>query len=170
MSAPFITEATVLLIRDYLQTNMPTALAAVDSARPDKFVGLESPQSYFVYERATGYKVPAIFVIAPEVDFKLGERAANFINASIKVNIGALLEDRNQEHLTYKAWRYQSALHQLLAQTEITNTGNTVTITITVDRATFSGLYTDSAKDKNLESVFRKEVMLECEVIHRENY
>lgn len=170
MSAPKLAEGTATLILNYLQANLPSALNSVSVARGDNFVGLESPREYFLYERARGYQAPAIFVIPEDVDFKLSERASNFINASIKVNVAAIIEDREAELLTYKAWRYQSALHQLLNQTTLTSADNAVTITVTIDHARFSGLYTNAADEKSPEAVFRKEVLLECEVIHRENY
>lgn len=170
MSGPRLTEEAVGLIIAYIQSNIATALTDVRVDRPDNAVVTEVPQSYFNYENAHGYTAPAIFVICEEFDFKLDEYRANYINADARINVSALVEDIDKNSLTIKTWRYQSALHELLAQTQLQSSDNRVKLTIKVKKATFSPLYSKVKNKESTEAVFRKEVLLECEVNHRENY
>jgi hypothetical protein len=170
MSAPRLTEETVGLIISHIQTNIAQALTDVRADRPDNQVVTEIPASYFNYENAHGYQTPAIFVICETFDFKLDQYQANYINADAKINVSVLVEDKDKNNLTVKTWRYQSALHQLLAQTQLQSTDNKVKLTIKVMNATFSPLYSKVRNKDSVEAVFRKEVLLECEVNHQENY
>lgn len=172
MPAPRLAEASVTLTRDYIRSNISAALSAVRSDRADSAVTTEAPTSasYFIYKKAKAYKAPAIFIICEDFDFKITEHAANFIEAVAKVNVSVVVEDRNAELLTIKCWRYQSALHQLLAQQPLVSTDGKVKLTVIVKKEMFSELYSTLKNADSPEAAFRKEVLLECEIYHRENY
>lgn len=165
-----LTEATVNLLVGHIKTNIAAALAGVRSEAPAPVVTTEAPKSYFIYPKAKGYRTPAVFVIADEFDFQVPERGANFISGSVHVNVSVLLEDRNSELLTIRCWRYQSALYNLLAQTQLTSSDNALKIVSIVRRARYSPLYSNSKDENSVEAVFRKEVLLELEVDHYENF
>lgn len=170
MAAPKLTETTVNLINDYLQTNIATALTNVRTERNDPIVTTEPPREYFIYPRAHGYRPPAIFIICEAFDFRL-ETGPNFINGLAKINVTALVEDIDRTRVTIKCWRYQAALSQLLDNTQLTSSDNLVRIVTKQVRHSFSPLYTDM-KVKNPEDpgvVFRQEVAIELEVEHYEN-
>jgi len=172
MSAPRLTEATVTLIQSCIQQNIVNALADVRTDRADAKVVLSAPQqgSYFLYEPTHAFKAPAIIIIAPDFDFKTSEFKANHISGVVQVKVAAVVEDRDKTFLTYKAWRYQSALHEILGQAELTSTDSKVKITVVIKHASFSPEFS-TAKDKgSSEAVFRKEVMFDCSVYHWENF
>lgn len=164
-----LTEATVYLLLNHIKENIEGALADIRSDVNNPVVTTEAPKSYFIYAKAKGYKCPAVFVIADEFDFRAQAQGANFISGSLRVNVSVLVEDRNAELLTKRAWRYQSALHQLLAETQLTSSDNALKITSIVRRASFSPLYSSTKDENSVDAVFRKEVLLECEVDHYEN-
>lgn len=170
MAAPRLAEATTDLILDYVKTNIATALGDVRTDRADALVVLPEPQSYFRFQPAKAFKAPAIFVIVDYFDFKISDNQANHINAVARVNVSIVLENREKNLLVYQAYRFQSALHELLAQTHLTSTDNKVKLTVVIKRATFSPEYSTTTVKAGVESVFRKEVLLECDVVHRENY
>lgn len=169
MAAPWLAEGTVVLIQNFIKANIVNALTSVRTQRNDAQVNLTEPLTYFIYETAKGYKTPAIFVICEDFDFRLSENQANHINGTARVNVTVVVEDREKSQLTYKCWRFQSALHELLAQTALTSTDNRLKLTVAVKRASFSPVYS-SAAERGTAAVFRKEVMLELDVFHRENY
>lgn len=164
-----LTEATVTLIQDHIKANIAGSLAAIRSDTPDDKVTTEPPKSYFLYPKAKGYRTPAVFIIAEEFDFKVQERGANYISGSVRINVSVLLEDRNRDLLTIRCWRYQSALHQLLSQTQLTTSDNALKIITIVTRARYSPLYSNVKNEDAPEAIFRKEVLLELEVDHYEN-
>lgn len=170
MSARKLTEGAVNLITATIQQNIATALDAVQADSPDHQVTTEPPRTYFIYADAKGFRTPAVFVIAEDMDFRQRERGGNFIDALDRINVSILVEDRNTELLTKRCWRYQSALHTVLDETQLTSADNKLKIVIVVRRASYSPTYS-LTKDKNSpDAVFRKEVLLECDVDHYENY
>lgn len=168
MNSLKLTEISVSLILAHLKTNMPTALADLRTERADAKVTTEPPQSYFIYERARGYKTPAVFIIAEECDFRLDATGPNYVNSRERINVAVLVEDRDREHLTYKAWRYQAALAKLLMNTALTNVGDSVKIVTKVMRNSFSPIYSNAKDEESAQAVFRKEIVLELEVDHYE--
>ena len=169
-TAPLLAEGAAILIKDYVKANIVNALTVIRTNRADAQVVLQEPLNYFLYEPAKGYKTPAMFFIVDDFDFKITENMANHINGTIKMRLACVVEDRDMSQLTYKTWRYQSALHSLLAQTHLTTTDNKLKITVVVKRASFSPAFSPAANKGSIEAVFRKEVMLELDVVHRENY
>lgn len=167
MSARQLVETSSRLIRDCIKANIAAELAALRTDRSDNSVGTEIPQNYFFYENANVYRSPAIFIIADTMDFRKTEMGANHINARTLYKVSAVIEDRSEDYLTIKAWRYQAVLHEILDQTELEDTVENVKIVITVSEATFSPTFTTSGTQPNN---FRKEVLLNCEVYHFENF
>lgn len=163
-----LTESTVGLIVAHLKANMPAALLAIRTDRADARVTTEPPNSYFIFEKARGYRPPAVFVIFEQCDFRLGETGPNFINALETGNVTVLIEDKDRESLTIKAWRYQAALAQLLTNTSLTNGANTVKLVTKVVRNSFSPIYSNAKDEESSQAVFRKEIVLELEVEHYE--
>lgn len=159
-----VVEVTVDLITKYIQENIGPALAA-KSAVTDKSVSLEVPRSYFIYE-AFGYQAPAVFVIPEDVDFRQN-KGANFICALCQINVAVVIENSSTENLARQSFRYQEALHQLLAQEPILSADETVKLVVKITSAKFSPMY--SYQDpKSPKARFRKEVWLMCQVEHYE--
>ena len=169
MSANNLTEILVDLVEAQIKANIATALTEVKTARNDALVSMEPPQSYFIYSPAYGYRTPAVFIIADNIDFRLG-LGQNHINAKHKINVAVVIEDKDAERLTIKAYRYQAALNKVLEQVSLSDTGNTVQYIVKVIRAEYSSLYTNAQKPDDPMGVFRKEVLLELEVENFENY
>lgn len=173
MSAPRLQEATCVMIRDYIKSNFLAQLAAVSADRADNLVVLDRPDtnSYFLYEGASGYRAPAIFIVSPEFDFQISENKANFIDGKVKVYVTAVVEDRDATQLQYKAWRYASALHGMLVEQSLTSTDNQVKLTVVVKNIKVSAKFQENSKEsESLRAAFRREISLECDVVHRENY
>jgi hypothetical protein len=164
MAAQSISESVVTGIIDLIKANIPAALAEIRSDREDARVTTEPPVSYFIYEKAAGYKTPAIFVIADSVDFRL-DRGPNSINAEVRLIVSCLVEDKIAENLTYKTYRYSDALHKVLDRAHIKQDQEKRLSVVKVQRIDYS--LTQQTKTSQ-ESVFRKEVMLTCQVEHYE--
>lgn len=169
MGSNNLSEIAVDLIIDHIRQNIAAALADVRSDRADPIVNTEVPQSYFIFPKPWGYRTPAVFVIAENIDFKL-DRGQNHINAMIRMNVGVLVEEKDLERLTIKTYRYQAALHKLLNETRLTNTSGSVVYIVKVTRAEYSPIYTNAQAPNDVQGVFRKEVRLECEVEDYENF
>jgi len=170
MSTRWLSEQTVLLIQDAVRTNISQALVDVRTQRNDAKVQTDPPQSYFIYEGARGYRCPAIFTIIDSMEMLNADRGANHINARAHVIVAVLVEDRIQTNLTYKAWRYQSALHNVLHQTVLTSSDNRVKLVVKVDRIVFGPEFSESTDTNKPSGVFRKEVALHLEVEHYESF
>lgn len=168
MSARHLAETTRDMIQDFIKANIATALADTRAQNTDGFVNIEPPQSYFIYPKAHGYRTPAIFTIVDEFDFRPSQKGANHINAMVKFNVSALVEERQLDRLTAKADRYLDALHQILGNASIVDTTKKVRLVVIVNRASFSPEYTNAGDDP--QGLFRKEVVLECEVEHYSNF
>jgi hypothetical protein len=150
-------------IIDYLQANLPGVLNSIYADR-DKEVSLETPFEYFTYEKAIGYKTPAIFVVARDIDYRMG-LGANHVNALITVYIGCVIEDRNSTIIQKRIFRYQDALQKTLHRTVLADTNATQKNIIKVTGASFSQT---EASHSAIDSVFRKEVLLTLEIEHYE--
>jgi hypothetical protein len=155
-----VVEYTTTAITNYIQDNIGPALDLLAIDRPDGTVTLENPVEYFNYEKAIGYKTPAVFVVPTDVDFRLN-RGPNNINASVKIFVALVVEDRSQDLLQLKCFRYFDALHQILSMVQIDDVNRR--IIVKVMKASFSG--TDAAKS-SVDHIFRKECLLSLEVEH----
>lgn len=172
MSTQYLAETTVSMIMSYLETNLPTCLAHVRASDfTNRFldsVTTEPPRSYFVYPRIKGYTLPAVMVIIDQFDFRPGEKKANHVNAAARCGISCFLEDRDEERLTIKAYRYLDAFYECLAQQEIVSTTDNVKLIVVINRAMFTPHYTVAGQDPM--GIFRKELQLECSVEHYSNF
>lgn len=170
MNIPKLAEGQVTNIITYIQANIGSALDAVAAASPERpIVSLESPKSYFVTKKQQGYSLPAVFVLLPSLDFRIKNRAANFINAEGKTAVVVWVEDQDEELLTYKAWRYQSALHAVLDEADIYSSDNLLhlkSVVYSVEESETQEFVTDQGEGAR----FRKAVLLRCNVEHLENY
>jgi len=172
-SALKLAESTVTLIESYIKTNIASALADVRTDRSDPQVTTEAPDhnSYFRFEMARAFRAPAIFTIIEDMNFNSpGGRTANHINATCRLIVAAVVEDRDKTRLTTKTWRYQAALMKLLEQTSLTSLDNKVKLFVRVSNASFSAVVSTLRDEKAPEAVFRKEVALNLEVEHVENF
>lgn len=154
-------EFCVDAIIDYLKANLPAELNSIYTDR-DKEINLETPLDYFIYENAIGYKTPAIFVIAKDIDYRMGI-GANHVNALINLYVGCLIEDRNSYIIQKRMFRYQDALQRTLHRLALEDTNKTQKNIIKVTGASFS-----ETSHIVLESIFRKEVLLTLEIEHYE--
>lgn len=166
MSAPRMTEATVDLMMAALKAEMPGALVDVRADRADAKVSTEAVKSWFITEKAQGYQLPAVFIIAEEFDFMKGQHRANHINGIARIYVTTILEDQDTTILTRRAWRYSSAVHQILDQRELTSADLRVKIAVVITRTTYGPML---VKEDSPEGPFRKEVRMECEVNHWES-
>lgn len=163
-----IMEGTVLPILNYIKNGIAAELVKVSNDRPDKRVSLEPPKDYFIFDKAIGYRCPAIFVLGDDVDFALS-KGQNFISSKNKVYVSALIEDRDAELLTLKCWRYQDALHQLLDEVQLDVPSADIRNVIKIVRAEYSNTFQMKAQNPgDTTNPFRKEVMLTLEVEHFE--
>jgi hypothetical protein len=166
MSSHRLIEESINLMITYLTANMPTALSEVSVDWADNKVPLNPPTAYFNYE-ASGYRPPCIFVIGESTNFRLGEKGANFITAVSRINVSALIQTDKNPNLTTMAYRYQAALHKLLNNKILDSSDSKVRIVVKVERAEFSATFTNAGKGE--QGMFRKEVVLQCDVEHYEN-
>lgn len=168
MSAPYkLTEGATQLIMDCVRANIAAALDVVSAQAGLPKVSTENPRSYFIWAKPQGYQLPAIFVISDDLDFKIEERKANCINGQSRFTVSVLVEDQNEDDITYKAWRYQSALHYVLDGTKIVSTDGSLAIKIVVYHHRFSPVF---SQDGVPGGQFRKEVVLMCNVEHIESF
>lgn len=162
-----LAELAVDIVEAQIRANITTALANVRTQRIDPIVTTEPPREYFQYEEAHVYRAPAIFVIIQDMDFH-DDRNPNHINASNRIVVAAVVEDRLKRLVVKKAWRYQSALMQCLHLVSLTSADGTLRLFSRVKRASFSGVI--NLKDpKSAEAVFRQEMSLQLQVEHIEN-
>lgn len=167
-NAYWLAETTVSLIEERIKSEISQALANVRQERNDPIVTTYTPLEYFQYEKAQGYRAPAIFTIIKDQDFRDQTMGANHINAMCEVMVAVVVEDRTESRIVKKAWRYQAALAQILHETSLTNSDGSVRLFSRVQNCQFSGVV--SLKDeKSPDNVFRKEVSLRLQVEHIEN-
>lgn len=160
MSTRNLTEIPTTLIQAQIQNNIAATLAALHLDRGDSAVNLDVPPtaSYFTYAGSKAYRAPAVFTVPQGIDFKL-VRGQNFVDATLSMIVSIVCEDRNQNNLSLKAWRYMDALHELLQGIELQDAGSKVKIVISVTNARFSS---DQSEKTDMDIVFRKEVALDC--------
>ena len=168
MASLKLAEITITMIAEYLQANFVNALNQVWLDRPDKRSTMEAPVNYFIYDPTHAYRRPAIILLCPNFDFRLST-GPNFINALAKVNVEAVVQDRDKESLTIKTWRYQCAMVHMLDNLELTYPDGSVKIICKVISTPFSG---DGAVEErepgDAVGVFAKGVMVELDVEHYE--
>lgn len=168
MGAYWLAEATVDLIESSIRQNIATTLADVRTQRNDPIVTTEIPREYFQYETAHVYRAPAVFTIIKNQDFRNEVMGANHINAMDEVIVAVVVEDRLEKNIVKKAWRYQSALFQILHEVALTNSDQSVKLFSRVQNCSFSGTI-NLKNEKAADAVFRKEVSLRLQVEHIEN-
>lgn len=161
-----LAEGATNLIIEFIKTNVSAQLDIVGSSVGLPQVSLENPKSYFTYDQPQVYECPAVFVIIDDQDFQIQERKPNSINAADRFNIAIAVEDQDADRVTTKAWRYLSALYQVLNNSRMTSSDGSLVLSCVVYRSKFSQVYTR----KEGEGSFRKEIMLECNVTHLENF
>lgn len=168
MSFRRLTEGAIDTIEDYIGANISAALDTVSANYTDG-IGLENPREYFIYPKAKGLQPPCIFIIADDMDFKIAENQSNFVNAEDRINVSLVAEDTNEERLTRKVYRYQSALHMVLDEAKINTADNKLALTVVVYSSAISDTYSRT-EDGGDGGHFRKEVLLRCRVAHFENF
>jgi hypothetical protein len=169
MSARHLTEWAVDLVTKQIQGNIQLALVDVnlvlttDPVNPAPVMSFEPPRDYYTYPKAMGYRTPACFVIADRIDFQKREKGANHINANIRLNVSILVEDKDADRITRKAYRYQAALQEVLDQVQLVSTDGALKIVVVVQNAAFSPLYSNTDDPTAPGTVYRKEVSLELD-------
>lgn len=165
-----LTEWAVNLVTNQIKTNIQSALNDVNTVlntdvllMGEPVLSYEAPRDYYIYPRAMGYRTPACFVIADRIDFQKREKGANHINANIRINVSVLIEDKDADRITRKAYRYQSALQSILDQVQLLSTDGALKIVTVVQNAAFSPLYSNTDDPTAPGSVYRKEVSLELD-------
>lgn len=167
MATRHLVETAVDAIKTKLEADLPAALTDVRINRGDNFVTMEPPRDYYIFEKAKGYRTPAVFIIGDRIDFLKERRGANHINAAIRVNVTVLVEDKDAERLTTKAYRYQAAMHQVLDQQRLQSADLEASLTLVIQSAGFSPLYSN-LQPGDPQAVYRKEIVLEIDVFQFE--
>jgi len=163
-----VMEGTVLPIVAYIKQFIGAELLRVSQDRPDNRVSMEGPKEYHIFDKAIGYRCPAIIVLGDTVDFAL-DRGQNFIASKNTVYVSAVVEDRDAELLTLKCWRYQDALVAVLNNAHIDVPSANIRNVVKVIRAEYSNTFQNKAQNPGeSDNPFRKEVMLTLEVEHFE--
>jgi hypothetical protein len=162
-----LAEVSVYLVRSELQASLPAALALVQGQRGDFQVTLERPAEYFIAEKKQILRLPAIFLIPDNIDFHL-EKGPNHPNAILNMRLSIVTEDRNEDNLTIKSYRYQSAIYDVLNGAQLTDTSNNLTLIVKVMQVNFYPIYS-AHDDTTVKGVFRKEVSLTLEINYFEN-
>lgn len=174
MSTRHLIETDVDLVIDQIKSAIGPALLAVgvmqNAENPNYALTVEAPRDYYVYPKAMGYRTPAVFVIGDRIDFQKREKGANHINANVRINVTVLVEDKDAERITRKAYRYQAALHECLDQVSLTSSDDKVKIVVVIQNAAFSPLYSNTDDPNAPGAVFRKEVALELDCYHYESF
>lgn len=166
---PQLAEGDYNLIADFIKANIGAALDTVAAKVSTPQMQIDNPKSYYNYEEPQAYELPAIFVIHDDIDFKVGDRKPNSVNADSKINISVLVEDQDARIVTYKAWRYLSALFTILNVSTLKSSDNSLVLKLVIYRARFSQTY--SKKEEGTPgATFRKEVLFECVATHLENF
>lgn len=169
MSTRYLAETAVREIESLIKSEIAGVLAALRTDRGDAKVSTEPPQSYFIFEEAKTYRTPAVFVIARDIDFQKQTYRANHVTAKISVGVSVVVEDKDKEKLTIKAWRYQTALQEILDQKNIVVPSDKAKLFLVVNSAAFSPTFA-ADQMKGSQGVFRKEVALDVEVQQRESF
>lgn len=169
MNYPKLAEGATNLLISHIQQNIGAALDVVGAQVGIPQMSLENPKSYFIYEQPEAYECPAVFIVIDDLDFKIQDRKPNSLNAEDRFNIAICVEDQDAEILTYKAWRYQSALYAILDRTTLVATDQSLVLKCVVYRARFSQVYSRT-EGQGPGGKFRKEILLECNVTHLENF
>jgi len=157
-----IVETLTKGIIEHIQDKIGAYLNTMYAER-DKDVTMENPIDYFDYEHPIGYRLPCVIVLPQNIDYRLS-RGPNHISALVNLICVCVCEDRKSSLLQKKVWRYQDALKHILDRTVLEYTGQKNIIRVT--RANFS--QTESQQTE-VDSLFRKEVLLTLEVEHYEN-
>jgi len=169
MSTRHLAERTVQTIEDHIKANLPAALTALNTDRADDEANCEDVKTFFTYAPASLYRLPAIFTVCQNIDFRK-QNGQNFVQPSVDITVSCVTTARKRELTQKKTWRYQAALHELLDNTSLSAAGDKVKITSIVTAATFSQVFTDS-DDKTLpRGTWAQEVALTLEVEHYENF
>lgn len=165
MAARHLTEWAVDLVTAQIKAQIAAELGSVSSALPTgaPVLSIESPRDYYNFPRAVGYRTPAVFVIADRIDFQKREKQANHINANIRLNVTVLVEDKDADRITRKAYRYQSALQSVLDEIQLSSPDGALKIVVVVTNAAFSPLYSTTDDPNAPGAVYRKEVSLELD-------
>lgn len=161
-------ELAVDLIQAQIQANIAQALTNIRTQRQNPIVTTEPPREYFQYQTAHGYRCPAVFVIAQDMDFRESAQGQNTINASDRIVVAVVVEDRKRELLVKKAYRYQSAMMQCLHHVTLTTADGTLRLFSRVKRCQFSGII-NRKDEKAPDGVFYQEMSLQLSVDHVEN-
>lgn len=169
MSYRQLVEGATNLIVAHIQSSIAAALDTVAANVGAPAVSLENPKEYFIYAKPHGYKPPCVFVLCDELDFRIQENKSNFVNAKDKFKISILIEDQDAENITYKSWRYLSAMDAVLDETELLSPDLSLQLKIVVYRCSFSPVWSREEGTGD-GGKFRREIVLECEVEHNENF
>lgn len=161
-------ELSVDLIEAQIKLNIAQALTNVRTKRQDPIVSTEIPRDYFQYENAQSYRCPAVFTIVQDMDFREPSQGQNSVNATDRIVVAVVVEDRNRTLLVKKAWRYQAAMMQCLHHVALTTADGTLKLFSRVKRCQFSGII-NLKSEVSPEGTFRQEMSLQLAVDHIEN-
>lgn len=161
-------EIATQMIEAQIKATIEQNLANVRAARTVAIVTTEPPREYFIYPTSNVYRPPAIFTIFESQKIFNSQSDGNHINSQDNVTVACVIEDRLENLLTIKAWRYQAALMQSLHQVNLINSELSLKLFIRVDECIFTNPVSLTSRESK-EQIFRKEVGLRLVVDHIEN-
>lgn len=161
-------ETDIKLIIAHIKAGLATALAEVRTRAADGFVDTNPTAKYFFYKPIHAYETPAIVMDPVDGDTRLLEVGANHINALLGFNLYCVLQDRDQERLAIRAFRWMNALSTVLTGAVLTSSDDRVKIVIKVERYSFGDDVTTSQDSKVPAGAFQKGLMIQLGVEHYE--
>lgn len=158
-----VTESSSYALINFIKNNLGPILSSISTERDNK-VNLEQPKEYFTWATAKAFRCPAIFAICENVDLRptIGQ---NHINAAMSYIVSIVVEDKSEELLQKKCWRYQDALTTLFMNATIITENQDIMLKTIVKNIYFSEQFSEKRDDL----IFRKEVALDLGVEHYEN-
>lgn len=165
---PLLNEASYDLIKEYFDANFNLALQQTDNQYSDG-ISLEPIQSdaIFISDKVQTLKSPCAFFLFGELAFDYSEDP-NFLEGNNNMLIVVSVEDVGAERLTRKAWRFGRVLYATFNQIDLQDTAGRMKIRTIPRRLGYSD---DKIVGKLNQSdqKFRKDVVLEIEIMHYEN-
>lgn len=148
-----------------IRSAMPAALAEIRTDRPNDEVTTEDFDTFLITETSTPYSLPAVYVIAGDID-KQKAKGANHINASMAMNVICVVEAVTSDLLELKVERYIAALDKVLDQECLIDSNSKQKLTVIVNTLSKSPPF----QNTETEGQFRREGLLACNVQFWENF
>lgn len=171
-----LTEIARNMVLQQVQNNIVAALAEISADRDDPSVNMMEPVKYYTFYPRNFQQSPSAFVIVQSMDFMKEKMGANFIDATVNMTVGVLVENRQQSLLVTQCDRYGAALDQILDQVVLDHpatppTTQAVRGVCIVNNMLFSEEFKPQrSKAADPENIFHKFVALDLAFRHFESF